>query len=278
MRLRPLITRLVVSVLTLGALATALAAGREDVLDDEKQAQVHLGSAARAGAHVGPTLVFQSGLGDGKAVWRPVVALLPAEDVFAYDRPGRGAAADVEGPRDPCTIAAELRSRLRQAGVAPPYILVGHSLGGTYQYVFARLYPDEVAGLVLLDPTHPRHLESMERDVPELVLLLKVLKTTMFRSIDRREFDDMGLCMDKVATLPPLAMPTRVLVSGRFKEPEKGEFAAMLKRLRPDWLKLTPAPRLQTIHDSGHYIQRESPEDVVEAIQAVRAPETGGRP
>ncbi|MBK7417536.1 MAG: alpha/beta hydrolase [Dechloromonas sp.] len=62
--------------------------------------------------------------------------------MFAYDRPGYGSNPASNTPRDPCTIATELRDQLRSAGLPPPYVLVGHSLGGLYQYVFARLYPE----------------------------------------------------------------------------------------------------------------------------------------
>ena len=65
--------------------------------------------------------------------------LASGQAVFAYDRPGYAGNPASEAPRDPCTVAAELRAQLRTAGLQPPYVLVGHSLGGLYQYVFARL-------------------------------------------------------------------------------------------------------------------------------------------
>ena len=65
--------------------------------------------------------------------------LASGQAVFAYDRPGYAGNPASEALRDPCTVAAELRAQLRTAGLQPPYVLVGHSLGGLYQYVFARL-------------------------------------------------------------------------------------------------------------------------------------------
>ncbi len=110
---------------------------------------------ARKGSS-GPVVVFQSGLGDGLSPWASVIARLPPTvSAFAYDRPGYGASVPAPtGARDACTIASELRELLKSAGLKPPYLLVGHSLGGLYQYVFARLYREDVAGLLLLDPTH----------------------------------------------------------------------------------------------------------------------------
>jgi glucans biosynthesis protein C len=105
-----------------------------------------------------PAVVFQSGLGDGPDVWRTVLPRVQAvTTAVALQRPGYGGSALPPGSRDACTIAAEQRAALQTAGIAPPYVLVGHSLGGLYQYVYARLYPHDVAALVLVDPTHPEH-------------------------------------------------------------------------------------------------------------------------
>lgn len=226
-----------------------------------------------------PTVVLQAGFGDGKSVWVDVAEDLSGDyTIFAYDRPGHGGNPASETPRDPCTVAAELRDQLRASGLKPPYVLVGHSLGGLYQYVFARRYPDEVAGLVLLDPTHPRHLESMEREVPTLASLVKGMSKITFGRTDRREFEAQTTCLDKLESTPAFSTPTRLLVSGRFKEMEKGDFEKMVKRLRQDWQRLTKAPKIEVIHDSGHYIQKDSPEDVAAAVRSLVGNDKGGRP
>src|SRR4029077_19435539 len=81
----------------------------------------------------------------------------PAVSQFAktisYDRAGNGLSKKGPAPRDGRRVATELHTALHNARASPPYILVGHSLGGPYIRVFAGLYPEEVAGLVLVDPT-----------------------------------------------------------------------------------------------------------------------------
>ncbi|HAA15616.1 MAG TPA: hypothetical protein DCE41_29470 [Cytophagales bacterium] len=79
--------------------------------------------------------------------------------VVRYDRAGLGFSDGHQTPRDPETIAHELHTLLQKAGEEPPYLLVGHSLGGPYIRVFADLYPEEVAGLFFLDATHPQQVE-----------------------------------------------------------------------------------------------------------------------
>ena len=70
-----------------------------------------------------------------------------------YDRAGRGWSEAAESTQDGAQIAADLHTLLHRGGVAGPYVLAGHSFGGLYVRIFAAHYPDEVAGLVLVDST-----------------------------------------------------------------------------------------------------------------------------
>lgn len=79
--------------------------------------------------------------------------------VVRYDRAGIGHSDKCITPRDPETVARELHSLLEKAGESPPYIMMGHSIGGPYIRVFTELYPDEVEAMVFLDATHPDHVE-----------------------------------------------------------------------------------------------------------------------
>lgn len=103
----------------------------------------------------GPTtVVFESGLGDDWERWDRVARDVSEDTrVFAYSRPGYGDSEATTAPRDPAHIVEELRGLLASQDIAPPYVLVGHSFGGTYMELFARTHPDEVAGLVLVDGT-----------------------------------------------------------------------------------------------------------------------------
>lgn len=71
-----------------------------------------------------------------------------------YDRAGTGWSDQIKLPRSALEVTDELRSLLRTAGVPAPYIFVGHSLGGIYAQRYAQRFPDEVAGMLLLEPPH----------------------------------------------------------------------------------------------------------------------------
>jgi pimeloyl-ACP methyl ester carboxylesterase len=217
-----------------------------------------------------PVVVLQSGLGDGQAVWEDLVPLIETTNtVFRYDRPGRGQHPFTGAPRAPCTIAAEQRALLQRAGLPPPYILVGHSLGGLYQFAYLRLYPDEVAAVVLIDPTHPDHWRSLQREHPDLALLMKGVRMTLFSQAERSEFDAQSLCLDQLPPPVGRVIPTTLLASGQ-RRPEEQAMVPMLDRLRQDWLHLIPGALLQTVPDAGHYVQRERPRRVADALRALQ--------
>jgi pimeloyl-ACP methyl ester carboxylesterase len=103
-----------------------------------------------------PTVVLEGGLGQGSdyfALIAPAVATTTR--VCAYDRAGHGRSEAATGPRDGMAIARDLHALLVASGNPGPYILAGHSSGGVYVRFFAAAYPDEVAGVVLLDAQSP---------------------------------------------------------------------------------------------------------------------------
>lgn len=99
----------------------------------------------------GPAVILQAGLGASSSSWGPIApAVAATTTVCVYDRAGHGRSEEA-GPQDGIAIATDLHTLLNRAGVAGPYVLVGHSSGGPYVRVFAASYPDQVAGMVLLD-------------------------------------------------------------------------------------------------------------------------------
>jgi pimeloyl-ACP methyl ester carboxylesterase len=103
-----------------------------------------------------PAVILDSGLGDGYVSWRKVQPQIAAfTHVCSYDRAGYGYSDSSPRSRTSRQIAEELHALLRNAGIAPPYLLVGHSVGGFNVRLFASLYRSEVAGIVLVDSSHP---------------------------------------------------------------------------------------------------------------------------
>ena len=100
-----------------------------------------------------PTVVFEAGIGATHLNWRRIQdAIAHSTHTVSYDRAGLGWSSASHTARTPVNIARELRQMLQRAGLQPPYILVGHSFGGLVMRRFALLYPEEAAGIVLVDP------------------------------------------------------------------------------------------------------------------------------
>ena len=100
--------------------------------------------------------MLQSGLGEMSANWARIVPLVGGTTrVCAYDRAGQGWSEDAPHLQDGVQAAADLHTLLRRAGENGPFVLVGHSIGGDHAMTYAARYPEQVAGVVLLDATDP---------------------------------------------------------------------------------------------------------------------------
>jgi pimeloyl-ACP methyl ester carboxylesterase len=133
----------------------------------------------------GPTVVLETGLGGMSSAWgwiQPEAAKFTR--VFSYDRPGLGWSDPANDPLTASNVARRLRCLLGASGMEGPYVLVGHSMGGLFIRMFAHHYPDEVAGMVLVDAAHPdqygrnpaitRHMSSGFRMLKSIPLLAKL--------------------------------------------------------------------------------------------------------
>lgn len=100
-----------------------------------------------------PTIVMEAGAGSFSLAWARVAPELAKETrVVVYDRAGLGWSGTSPSPRTANNIVSEFRRMLQKGSIKPPYVLVGHSMGAIYMRMYARKYPKEVAGMVLVDP------------------------------------------------------------------------------------------------------------------------------
>lgn len=113
-----------------------------------------------------PTVILDSGLGDSYLSWHKVQPeIAKFTHVCSYDRAGLGFSDPSSQPRTSKVIAEELRALLQAAGVPPPYVIVGHSMGGYDVRVYASIYRSDIVGMVLVDASHP---DQENRFPPEL--------------------------------------------------------------------------------------------------------------
>jgi len=128
-------------------------------------------------AHAGPTVLLETGIGGATSVtwaWvqRGVERFAP---VVSYDRAGLGESEPGPMPRDGRRLVEEFHTALRNAGLHGPYVFAGHSYGGLLARLFVDRYPDEVAGVVLLESSHPRQFVPARGRPPAFLRVLRAL-------------------------------------------------------------------------------------------------------
>nr|WP_315489979.1 alpha/beta hydrolase [uncultured Rhodoferax sp.] len=98
------------------------------------------------------TVIFENGLMLSLETWQKVAEQLSGEvNILLYNRPGVGRSELPRQPQDAAYATRQLEELARRQGLRPPYIVVGHSMGGQYAQLFAMLYPEQVSGMVLVD-------------------------------------------------------------------------------------------------------------------------------
>jgi pimeloyl-ACP methyl ester carboxylesterase len=269
-----------------------------------------------------PTVVMEAAIGEAGLLWSPVqptVAKLTRACV--YDRAGYGWSDPSPKPRTAAVMVEELHTLLGNAAVPGPYVLVGHSLGGLLVRLYAARYPQEVAGLVLVDSAHEQQYLRAPKEIRELV--------PQFEEQGRQQLEglkaliisgslDVGM-LPIPPGLPPAAADTfRALAAASPKHVETliaeqqavqaihaelaaagitslgdlplivlshGQPMAMpgmsgevnqaneqaWQELQAELAALSSRGRLVVAKDSGHYIQLERPELVIDAIREVVA-------
>ncbi|WAR46258.1 alpha/beta fold hydrolase [Methylomonas rapida] len=209
----------------------------------------------------GKTVVFENGLGGTMDWWAKVLPELGGNvTAFAYNRPGYGNSEPASTPRDGQHIAEELRLLLRAKHLPPPYILVGHSLGGLYMQLFARLHPDEVSALILVDSTHPEQLKGNGAYENRPLWVRMLFQLAMVTSdVTKQELRNAVLASPTFAGKP-------VLVLGALQPLEQtSPLADDSNAKRRDLVRLYPGAK-QIWVDSGHGIPLDMPDSVVAAI------------
>ena len=132
----------------------------------------------------GPTAVLFNGLGEISASWARITGQVAGTTrVCAYDRAGQGWSADAAHPQDGVAAADDLHDLLAAAGGTGPYVLVGHSTGGTYAMTYAARYPEQVAGMVLLDSSSPEQFTRISAYAGQYAVMRRGL--ALLPTVDR---------------------------------------------------------------------------------------------
>ena len=239
-----------------------------------------------------PVVIIDGGIGGASVEWRNIQAEVGRETrVCSYDRAGYGWSDPGPAPRITSRTVSELRRLLKRADIPPPYLLVGHSFGGFTVRYFAARYPEEVAGVVLVESSHPAAglPKSAERgqaphpfaqgsrtETPPLNEdfalgnYLNSRRKAVFAQMD--EMTHFARSAREVEAAGPLPdIPLRVIV----RDPSRGfpdaRAEARWQSRQRSLSRLTPQGHLVIAEGSGHEVHGMRPDLVVAEINAALA-------
>ncbi len=232
-----------------------------------------------------PTVVLEAGGGNSADTWAGVQPeIARSTRVCSYDRAGLGQSDPAPaGVRTVQDSVGDLHALLDTAGVSGPYVLVGHSFGGLIVRLYASQYPDEVAGLVLVDGMPPDLLASGLALQPPAE---RQETFTIMRGLHPQDPEHLDIIASGVWVMahPPAPVPAIVLAAGFHGGPGTPPdlaFENLWAELQREQARVLDA-RLVSIPEGDHFLQLDRPELVVEAIrqvvEAVRDPDTWATP
>lgn len=223
-----------------------------------------------------PAILLFNGAGVGLQGWQALYpAIADCGTVFGWNRFGLEG-SDAPGARQTGTVVvASLRELLRHAGIAPPYVLVAHSFGGLYANLYARLHPREVAGVLLLEATHPDDHDALRENEEHMVKALgrlQDLPEARLRANVRAELaaaEEIAREIDAAGPFPEV--PLRVLTGGLTpRAAQVTPVASGARRAHQDELaRLSPLGEQIIAQASGHFPQMTQPELVLEVLRGL---------
>ncbi|MHA6494400.1 alpha/beta fold hydrolase [Pseudomonas borbori] len=228
--------------------------------------------AGRGPAHV----VLVNGSGGPIEGWYKVFGPLAGmAKVFAYNRPGIGKSSKPATAQHGRHMVESLRAALLATDMPPPYVLVGHSVGGLIVNLFARLYPAEVTAIVMLDATAPEDVAVLARYENALQRLIKKGMERLSPPNPNAESQHLASTVQQLQSAPPFpAIPLTVITGGKPAMQWATAAKALAARSAHQRALVTLSPMGKQIiaTRSGHFPQFSEPEVVIAAIeQALRS-------
>ncbi len=242
------------------------------------------------------TVLVEGGIGDASVNWLPIQeALSKRMQVCIYDRGGYGMSDTGPGARTTEQIVAELYRLVKTAGVDGPYIIVGQSFGGFIAQYFARRFPEETLGIVLVDSSHPDQVENLgdldqhssknrtlvtgrynvatdeENAWRKQWHMLNSSRKAVFSQMDELKYFDVSARQVREAGEMP-NIPVAVLTRDQRLLPTLENDRSMedvWREMQRDLANSSERGWQVTVKGSGHNIHLDAPQAVIEAVNRV---------
>jgi pimeloyl-ACP methyl ester carboxylesterase len=247
-----------------------------------------------------PAIIFENGLGNGLGTWDTILdELSKFAPVVAYDRAGVGKSDKVFQVPVVKLVADNLKSLLTTLNIPPPYVLVGHSMGGVYTRGFSGFYPNDIAGLVFIDPADFtetkeewnsifRKIGVPEKKIDEM-MYDRLYKKSEVDSLKYGPWSESQVLVElrrtdfaSIAGLPLPDVPIYFLIGGKFEVPVERRSKDFNQE---DFFKVRTNINIQRWKDfidrsskggsliylskCGHFVHRDDPVAVINTIKFI---------
>ncbi|MDU9694001.1 alpha/beta hydrolase [Priestia aryabhattai] len=209
------------------------------------------------------TVVFESGYGCSSEYWGPIKETVGEFAQYVmYDRQGLGKSENDDRSKDSNQAVKNLRALLQGANIKPPYVLVGHSIGGINVRLYASKYPEEVAAIVMLDSCHP------DQNIILPPLFDAELKKNYFKQfVVEGNSDDIDTSFNEARYHSSLGdIPLKVVSAGLQTYHTKASHTAW-NLLQRDLLHLSKNSKQIVVENAGHVIHIDQPNVVTSIIR-----------
>lgn len=247
-----------------------------------------------------PVFVFENGLGMELGNWDSVIdSISRFAPVFTYERSGIGKSNKVFMMPTLKVVADNLKNVLTELNIPPPYVLVGHSMGGLYARGYAGYYPKDISGIVFIDPADFtetkedwnnifRTIGVPEKQIDDM-LQARLYRKSTIDSVHFGPWSETQILGDlrrsdfiELAGLPLPQVPVYFLVGGKFEVPPERRsqaynhqqfFIEKTKSNMHRWRLLIDSTdgggNLIYLPKSGHFVHRDEPKVVINAIKTL---------
>jgi hypothetical protein len=226
-----------------------------------------------------PTVVFENGYGENKEYWISVfMDVVRFTRACYYDRANLGKSDPAPKPRTSQDMVDDLHAMLTNGQIPGPYLLVGHSMGGFNVLIFANQYPQDVAGIVLVDPSHPdqfiRWLALLPTESAAESEAISSCREGLQWAINVNEPEkwDWQKSGELVRSIKSLGdLPFTIITAGDQGEPcyppNAGQEEQVWFDLHQQYLKLSTNSKQVIAEYANHMVMESSPAEIVLAIR-----------
>lgn len=216
-----------------------------------------------------PSIVFIHGLdADIFASFKKIIPFVsPKYKTIAFNRKGYGSVKYSGENRSGKIVAQEIYQSLKENNIKPPYIIVGHSLGGVYAEFFAKIYPSETTGLLIIDPMVEGQIEFLKKNYADAFSMMNLIMGLSRKAV-RKEYEASNKLHEEIKTLNNYNGKTIIMFSTKIQGLENADSYVEFRRQKLIALANSYNTKLQ-VFNCGHFIQNEQPQDVANAINEI---------